>query len=161
MCSAIVQCAITYNMPPFRNKWGDFLTRAFTPALYRKVFAFWRKRAAISICEKGKEMVLVSSQTGVILLASLLLLLSSYLISGPPWLGGFVGEENEETAFMVVFFPFSSCSATRDIESLSWYTYDSPYFIHLFVSSNYSKRENTPDTEKQMTNRWQTWATLM
>lgn len=39
------------------------------------------------------------------------------------------------------YFPFTSFFTARDIESLSCYTYESPYFIHLFVSSNYEERE--------------------
>ena len=43
-------------------------------------------------------------------------------------------------------FPFTGCFTARDIESFSWYTYDSPYFIHLFVLSNYLEREHYTQT---------------
>lgn len=59
--------------------------------------------ATISICESEKRWRLLASQTRVILLAPLLLFLSSYLISVLLWLGGFVQEKNEETAVMAIF----------------------------------------------------------
>lgn len=52
------------------------------------------------------------------------------------------------------YFAFTGCFPTRDIESLSWYTYDCPYFIHLFVSSNYSERECQTQTHVKKMCPW-------
>lgn len=114
------------------------------------VFAFRRKRATISICEKEKRWRLLASQTGVILLATLLLFLSSYLIRVPLWLGGIVGEENEETAFMAVFSFYKLLHHKR---------YWKPFMVHLWfplfhplICLEQLLRERTPDTDKHMMN---------
>lgn len=54
------------------------------------------------------------------------------------------------------YFPFTGFFTARDIESLSCHTYESPYFIHLFVSSNYSEGEHWTQS-----NTWWTWAAFM
>lgn len=86
---------LAHNAPPplshthtpllLASKWGRFSDRAHTFLLkVAQAFASrWRKGATISICEREKRWRLLAGQTGVILLAALLLFLSSYLISVP------------------------------------------------------------------------------
>lgn len=114
------------------------------------MFAFGRKRATISICEKEKRWRLLASQTGVILLSTLLLFPSSYLISVLLWLGGIVREENEETAFMAVFSFYGLPHRKR---------YWKPFMVHLrfplfhpLICLEQLLREKTLDTDKHMTN---------
>lgn len=138
---------------PFRSKWGDFLTGAFSHAFLLEsnvVFAFGRKRVTISNCEKEKRWRLLASQTGVILLATLLLFLSSYLISVPLWLGGIVGEENEETAFMAVFSFYRLLHRKRYWKAFMvrlWF----PLF-HPLICLEQLLWEGTLDTDKHMMN---------
>lgn len=71
---------LVHDAPPPRllaSKWGRFSDRAHT-FLLKVVQAFasrWRKGATISICEREKRWRLLAGQTGVILLAALLLFL--------------------------------------------------------------------------------------
>lgn len=105
---------------------GDALTEAlhlhFSNGKYSNI-CHWGKKATISICE-SKKVCLLASQAGVILLAPLLLFLSSYLISVCLWLGGFVWEENEETAVMAVFSFYKLLHRER---------YWKPFMLHLRV----------------------------
>lgn len=101
-----------------------------------------------------KKWRLLASQTWVILLAALLLYLSSYLINVLLWLGGTVGEENEETAFMAVFSFYRLLHRKR---------YWKPFMVHLrlplfhpLICLRQLLREGTLDTNT----RW-TWAAFM
>lgn len=93
--------------PFYRQRLEMFWPKLFTYTfLWESTAAFavgGGKKATISICESEKRWCLLASQRGVILLAPLLLFLSSYLISVLLWLGRFVQEGNEETAVMAIF----------------------------------------------------------
>lgn len=86
-------------------------------------FAIGGKRPPL-VFVRAKKVCLLASQAGVILLAPLLLFLSSYLISVCLWLGGFVWEENEETAVMAIFSFYKLLHRQR---------YWKPFMLHLRV----------------------------
>lgn len=94
---------------------------------------FCEEKGYISICEKEKKWRLLASQTGVILLAILLLFLTSYLISVPLRLGGIVGEENEETAFRAVFFLLQAVSL-QEILKAFYGTHTIPLISSTYLS---------------------------
>lgn len=105
-------------------------------------FAFGKKRATISIFERQKRWRLLASQTAVILLATVLLFLSSYLISVPLWLGGIVREENEETAFMAVFSFYRLLHRKRYWKAFMPHL-QVPLFHPLICLKQFSQSENT------------------
>lgn len=77
---------LVYNVSFSQARCGDVLTEAlrlhFSVGKYSSICHWWvGGKATISICESEKRWRLLASQTGVILLAPLLLFLSSYLIS--------------------------------------------------------------------------------
>lgn len=133
MCSATVWATLQYNLPlSGPNRWICFCFFFVTTAL-----------SSVFLLKSG-VCWLSGVQKPTISQASWLLFRSPYLIIALFWLGGAAGRENEETAFMAIFFPLTDCLAARDIESLSWYPYDSPYFIPFisFVLGNYYEREH-------------------
>lgn len=96
----------------------------FSIEKYSTIWHLGGKKATISICESRKRWCLLASQTGVILLAPLLLFLSSYLISVLLWLGVLVWEENEETVVMAIFSFYKLLQRKR---------YWKPFMLHLRV----------------------------
>lgn len=122
----------------------------FSIEKYRSVLPLGGKGLPLVICEKEKRWCLLASQTGVILLATLLLFLSSYLISARLWLGRIVGEQNEETAFMAVFSFYRLLHRKR---------YWKPFMLHLrfplfhpLICLRQLLWERTLDTDKYMMN---------
>lgn len=128
-CSAVM-CTRewVYNVSFSHANGGDVLTEAlhlhFSIEKCRTIWHLGGKKATISISESGKRWCLLASQTGVILLAPLLLFLSSYLISVLLWLGGLVWEENEETVVMAIFSFYKLLHHER---------YWKPFMLHLRV----------------------------
>lgn len=141
----------------FTSKWWrcSYWSSSLT-LFYRKVqqrFPLGRKKATIIICKREKRWRLLASQRGVILLAPLLLFLSSYLISILLWLGGFVREEIEEPAVMAIF-SFLQASSPREILKGFHATLTSPLISSTYLSQAITEREGEKWTQSMMNVSW-------
>lgn len=107
---------------------------------------------ALGVCEKKKRWCLLASQTGVILLATPLLFLSSYLISVLPLIG-WDGREKKirRQCLCRFFFPPLFCRLLH--RKRYWKPFMVQFLLfHLLICLEQLCRERTLDTDKHVLN---------
>lgn len=125
------------------------------PFSYWKVacVCLWGRKSgvALGVCERKKRWCLLASQTGVILLATPLLFLPSYLISVLPLIGwdGWEKKIRRQRLCRIFFSPFCRLLHRK--------RYWKPFMVqfllfHLLICLEQLRRERTLDTDKHMLN---------